>query len=576
MPFQLSESSEKIEALVRDARETFQKYEDLGLPMEALEALPSTDEKEDGAIKLVFVGQYSAGKSSIIKMLTGMDTGIGADIKTDHAQAYPWHGIEIVDTPGIQTGIREDHDAITYEQIKHADLLIFTITNEGFDQTMGNHFQKLAVEQQRGANMILVINKMDRAALGNSPEQQQVMLPDIEKVIAPFTPEQLYTSFVSTNRYEESLEETEAEVKQDLLEESGYDVFIDHLNDFVEAKGLTARLQKPLNELAAALEEAGKQTGADDAACEIQKRQIRTLKDNQAQCMDEMQDLAMMVQSSIKGTGRKASLDIQNSSSREEAEEKLSHAISDVEAQVKDCQQKMVQAAERMGRQIEQEDEALMQTDFAQSLRESLQAPQQGKALQEISHSEHLASADAPEESSVDMQKVMTNGAGALSNLGGVATSSLKSFSGSLTHTAVKEVGHLFGASFKPWQALNIAKGLSIFGAALGALGVVYEIYKAVTEGEKVKDRETKMREARQEIQQKFNEDADAVYSDCIRVAHEVMDAWIQPAIEGLQTAIREAEEQQQARQAFQDAVRKLEDRTYALREQVQTTNPLT
>ena len=54
------------------------------------------------------------------------------------------------------------------------------------------------------------------------------------------------------------------------------------------------------------------------------------------------------------------------------------------------------------------------------------------------------------------------------------------------------------------------------------------------------------------------------------------MDAWIQPAIEGLQTAIREAEEQQQARQAFQDAVRKLEDRTYALREQVQTTNPLT
>lgn len=41
------------------------------------------DNKSD-AIRLVFAGQYSAGKSSILKMLTGRaDIAIGADIHAD-------------------------------------------------------------------------------------------------------------------------------------------------------------------------------------------------------------------------------------------------------------------------------------------------------------------------------------------------------------------------------------------------------------------------------------------------------------------------------------------------------------
>ena len=59
------------------------------------------DNKSD-AIRLVFAGQYSAGKSSILKMLTGRaDIAIGADITTQQAHTYDWNGIEVVDTPGI-------------------------------------------------------------------------------------------------------------------------------------------------------------------------------------------------------------------------------------------------------------------------------------------------------------------------------------------------------------------------------------------------------------------------------------------------------------------------------------------
>ena len=60
---------------------------------------------------------------------------------------------------GIDTEIRPDHDEKNCYEIDHAALLIFGDTNEGFDDKIGNHFRKLAVEQNRGKNMVLVVNK---------------------------------------------------------------------------------------------------------------------------------------------------------------------------------------------------------------------------------------------------------------------------------------------------------------------------------------------------------------------------------------------------------------------------------
>ena len=64
-------------------------------------------------ISLVFAGQYSAGKSTILKALTGIpDIAVGAGITTQEAHSYDWNGIEVIDTPGIHTTLRPDHDEI--------------------------------------------------------------------------------------------------------------------------------------------------------------------------------------------------------------------------------------------------------------------------------------------------------------------------------------------------------------------------------------------------------------------------------------------------------------------------------
>ena len=93
-------------------------------------------------ISLVFAGQYSAGKSTILKALTGIpDIAIGAGITTQEAHTYDWNGIEVVDTPGIHTTLRPDHDEISYQAIADADMLVYVVTQELFDDFIGQNFR---------------------------------------------------------------------------------------------------------------------------------------------------------------------------------------------------------------------------------------------------------------------------------------------------------------------------------------------------------------------------------------------------------------------------------------------------
>ena len=239
---ELSQFTQAGTDLLNEVRSEFQK---IGVDDSKL---PRNFSDDDDKLKLVFVGQYSSGKSSIIKMLTGEDVEIGAKITTQSATTYPWNGLEIIDTPGIDTKLRQDHDEITYNEINHAALLIFVITSEGFSQRLGDHFREFAIDQKRGSNMVLVVNKMDQTSQGNTPEQQKIIADDIQKVIQPFTPEQLYLSFLDTNSYFESLENSKYQSR--LLKESGREIFVDNLNQFARSHEVLAKLLKPLYTIA--------------------------------------------------------------------------------------------------------------------------------------------------------------------------------------------------------------------------------------------------------------------------------------------------------------------------------------
>ena len=128
--------------------------------------VPNTFVDENKKIRIVFAGQYSAGKSSILSILTGLNLEVGQGVTTSTCNFLDWNGIEVVDTPGIHTQKRPDHDEITYKAMSEADLIVFVCTAEGFSEGLGTHFRKLIIEKGKGKEMMLVFNKMEDSKYG--------------------------------------------------------------------------------------------------------------------------------------------------------------------------------------------------------------------------------------------------------------------------------------------------------------------------------------------------------------------------------------------------------------------------
>ena len=221
-----------------------------------LTRLPRNVVPEDGAVRIVFAGQYSAGKSSLLKVMTGNeDIEVGASITTQETHEYDWNGVSIVDTPGVHTELRPDHDAVTYEAISGADLLVFVVTNELFDSHLASHFRKLAIDRDKAHEMLLVVNKMRRCAGGNTPAAQEVVREDLRRVLAPFTPEQLRLSFIDAEAALEAASEADGDVAGILARKSGFNAFLHEFNEFVRDKGLAGRYTTSLYTIEQVLQE---------------------------------------------------------------------------------------------------------------------------------------------------------------------------------------------------------------------------------------------------------------------------------------------------------------------------------
>ena len=86
----------KSQTLLNTTEETFKKFklDTSNLPKHVYE---NTE-----PLSLVFVGQYSAGKSTILKALTGIETiATGEMITTQNTHEYNWNNLTVIDTPGM-------------------------------------------------------------------------------------------------------------------------------------------------------------------------------------------------------------------------------------------------------------------------------------------------------------------------------------------------------------------------------------------------------------------------------------------------------------------------------------------
>lgn len=462
-------------------------------------------DNKSAAIRLVFAGQYSAGKSSILKMLTGRtDIAIGADITTQQAHTYDWNGIEVVDTPGIHTQLRPDHDEISYDAIASADMLVFVVTNELFDSYMAAHFRKLAIDRDKAGEMILVVNKMDRTAEGNTGEQQKIIREDLIKVLEPYTPEQLNLSFLDAESYLESVEERaeDPELADELAARSGYAQFIETLNRFVEEKSIPSKLTTELYVIDDRLEKAIKElqpksSDADiDALEESFMQQRHLLIEARGRMQQEVKDIYTTAASQIRDIGLDAANLLVEGCKQDEVEDELQKSIRKAEDIIEKCQSDAVEIIDARLNEMGQQLEVIENSDFSRDLKSRLNGKFEGlpEGIKKI-----ITNAGP------DFQKAgqaVLNNAYKAGTQGGLK---LTNFSGSTIHQMVLKVGHGVGFKFKPWQAIKITKGIAIGGQVLSALGVGFSVFmqiKADQDEERIRE---DLKNNRQNIRSQFN-----------------------------------------------------------------------
>lgn len=502
-----------------------------------LERIPQTINNDDGPLKVVFAGQYSAGKSSVISALTGReDIPIGAGITTQHTQTYHWQGVDIVDTPGIHTTLRPDHDEISYRTLSEADLVVFVTTNELFDDHLAEHFQKLAIGRDKGHEMLLLINKMQRHNQGNTEAAHQIVTEALRDVLAPLSPESLRISFVDAqSAIESSRCADDPEEAQYLWQDSGLDAFANNLNAFIRDKGLAARYTTSLYSLEQVLQEAIARIPSGDPEMdgveELLVQSHTALLEERQQVTGVIRQKVSQSTDHVREEGRKLALMMHGEANPNEINQAFDEAKNTVDKVPDHLTDALEQILASRHDNLQSRLDGIMQSELAKELLPRLSS----RVEKYLSNSQmSQATVVAINKSATVSEKFgvyLVKNAFSPTSTSLDAMFKLKSYSGTPMHEAVKKVGKYFGKSFKPWEAVKWTKNIAHAGRVLAVAGVVVTFVMAWREDVKEAQREKDLAEARAATRFGFNEAADAIdtYFDEVSQTYvaEVLDTQI-------------------------------------------------
>jgi GTP-binding protein EngB required for normal cell division len=462
------------------------------------------EHREQGFLTVAFVGQYSAGKSTIISALTGRrDIHIDADIATDKTASYDWNGIKLIDTPGLFTE-RKDHDEITYEAINKSDLLVFCLTYMLFDSVTVENFKKLAYDKGYRWKMMLVINKMSDEA-GEETQKIANYRKSLAEALKPYSLNEFPVCFIDAKDYCDGVDEAE----DFLLEVSRFPTFIDALNKFVEDRKTLARFDTPVRIALGCVDDAQstftRNNSQDSTFLEVLTRLSRTVKKERDRLRIKVQGIALEMSSAIAQEGT-----ILASAVGTDQDFKMLNQQSElkVKEHYERAETKLQEAVNAAVEDIRQEVAEVLSGNLVQAFLAFLEKSQNVDA-QNITSGRNIDQL----KGQVDFLKQIGETAGVqLTNL---ATRSFLNTSGQGLlrsidvvggglHKTVLSVGKFVGFKFKPWQAVGIAKNIGnaakFLGPALAIASVAVDIFQMQQENE----RERQMADIRHDITSLF------------------------------------------------------------------------
>ena len=546
---------------------------------------PVAVENNGAALTVAFVGQYNAGKSTIISALTGkQDIPIDADVCTDTVTAYDWEGIQLLDTPGIHAGYA-DHDDLTYRTIDRADLLVFVITSELFEDVIGNHFRDLAFERDKAREILLVVNK-----IGMDPGTPEIKLPDIAKVTKPLSPEDFRTVFIDAKTYLDALEETDAEDRVDLFAIAGFERFVTALNTYVHGRRFMGRLTTPLFGIRSLARQAEAFLTVDmpeeRAALELLNRKQHLFFSSRTRLKETLRGLVSTAAADITTYGDEVAESILPDSTEADMRAKHEGAQRRAEERCAKLEHEVKSAVEVELRGLKQGLEMLHEGTLAKQLRGQVKAAalvrdRSGAKKAEGSKIEWTGlSGVTPSDRMARLKKVgdiaqsfgeyaanWTTGPFAQAAKFGSTTRAR----GSQAHQVIYDVGKFFGAKFKPWGAVNVARHIGNVGRIIGVVGGILTLLAQLKEEQQQEEQRRQLRDARDSVRRAYRKASREIEAEFWASYETFSSDFYDGELEAINESLNDLIGQRQARTETADTLNQVAVEAQALIQRIQT-----
>ena len=457
-------------------------------------------------LKIAFVGQHNAGKSTIVSALTGnRQIKISNNVETDAPADYSWEGVLLTDTPGLYAGKKEEHDALSLQKIKESDLLVFCITSSLFDDLLIKNFVELAYKQSYKSKIFIVINKMSQES-GEFQElvknYKETLSKTLEKEGGNLT--DFPISFIDAHDFIEGIQDSEP----DLVEYSNFATFVSGLNNYISSKRLFAKLDTPCRMMIGAIDEEITNTSTD-----LDKNMMALLRQSESVVRKYKNELKFYMRDSEQQLRNEIMAKANNLIGRIGVEDIPANECSKINKEIQNLSEhKIVKIQEHL------ED---IQTQMVSDIGEVLTSDMGNFVMAKFDNQE----VDINIPSNKDFSKFVngykkisdmlaTGGAKVLSMAGGAGNlAKVSMVSGSQLHNVVLKVGHFFGASFKPWQAVNIVskigKVANCLGPVLSGISVIIDIGSKVQQEQQL----SKVQDAKRETFNQFSSIASDIIS---------------------------------------------------------------
>lgn len=462
---------------------------DLAQKMDA--ELQEVSERKD--LRLAFVGQYSSGKSTIISALTGnKDILIDANIATDKTTEYRWNNIILMDTPGILAGKVEKHDEITKAALKECDLIFYVLTSQLFDDVIFNNFIDLAYNQYLADKMFIVVNKMNME-YGDYAQLVQNYTTSLHNTFKErgYDFSAFPVAFIDANDYLEGIKDGDDE----FIQVSNFEKFINDLNSFVSSKGL---IKKQFDTPVRVLQSYAKDIAiseVDQNLAEFYRQFEQRLSISERELKRDVSDVLYSFETDAM---TKVSTLSSGIGSLGEAEWKTQQ-----EGLNKALQQSINATSTKIEKVVEQN-----YTDLLKEVENFGQRDTLAKYISCLDAKLNSPNISIEERNNLNYQKKaldwLKSGAAKVGDMapgvngvfGGISNAS-----GSQLHNIVLNVGHFFGKSFRPWEAVrwasNIAK-VAKFGIPVVTAGI--DIWMQLREEKKENERLQQIKESKNQF----------------------------------------------------------------------------